>query len=82
MEVLFGMFKATMCITGILFFLLLIFSIVNTAIKNIKLNKMRKEFNEKLDNIIDEELEKLYAELSKKEHAKKRGRPKKKDIQK
>lgn len=82
MEVLFGMFKATMCITGILFFLLLIFSIVNTAIKNIKLNKIRKEFNEKLDNIIDEELEKLYAELSKKEHAKKRGRPKKKDIQK
>ena len=82
MEILFGMFKATMCITGILFFLLLIFSIVNTAIKNIKLNKIRKEFNEKLDNIIDEELEKLYAELSKKEHAKKRGRPKKKDIQK
>lgn len=82
MEVLFGMFKATMCITGILFFLLLIFSIVSTAIKNIKLNKIRKEFNEKLDNIIDEELEKLYAELSKKEHAKKRGRPKKKDIQK
>lgn len=78
MEVLFEMFKATMCITGILFFLLLIFSIVNTAIKNIKLNKIRKEFNEKLDNIIDEELEKLYAELSKKEHAKKRGRPKKK----
>lgn len=82
MEVLFGMFKATMCITGILFFLLLIFSIVNTAIKNIKLNKIRKEFNEKLDNIIDEELEKLYAELSKKESTKKRGRPKKKDIQK
>lgn len=82
MEVLFGMFKATMCITGILFFLLLIFSIVSTTIKNIKLNKIRKEFNEKLDNIIDEELEKLYAELSKKEHAKKRGRPKKKDIQK
>ena len=82
MEVLFGMFKATMCITGILFFLLLIFSIVNTAIKNIKLNKIRKEFNEKLDNIIDEELEKLYAELSKKETTKKRGRPKKKDIQK
>ena len=82
MEVLFGMFKATMCITGILFFLLLIFSIINTAIKNIKLNKIRKEFNEKLDNIIDQELEKLYAELSKKEHAKKRGRPKKKDIQK
>lgn len=82
MEVLFGMFKATMCITGILFFLLLIFSIVSTAIKNIKLNKIRKEFNEKLDNIIDEELEKLYAELSKKEPTKKRGRPKKKDIQK
>ena len=82
MEVLFGIFKATMCITGILFFLLLIFSIVSTAIKNIELNKLRKEFNEKLDNIIDEELEKLYAELSKKEHAKKRGRPKKKDIQK
>jgi len=82
MEVLFGMFKATMCITGILFFLLLIFSIVSTAIKNIKLNIIRKEFNEKLDNIIDEELEKLYAELSKKEPAKKRGRPKKKDIQK
>ena len=82
MEVLFGMFKATMCITGILFFLLLIFSIVNTAIKNIKLNKIRKEFNEKLDNIIDEELEKLYAELSKKEPTKKRSRPKKKDIQK
>ena len=82
MEVLFGIFKATMCIAGILFFLLLIFSIVSTAIKNIKLNKIRKEFNEKLDNIIDEELEKLYAELSKKEPAKKRGRPKKKDIQK
>lgn len=82
MEVLFGIFKATMCIAGILFFLLFIFSIVNTAIKNIKLNKMRKEFNEKLDNIIDEEFEKLYVELSKKEPAKKRGRPKKKDIQK
>jgi hypothetical protein len=82
MEVLFGLLKATMCIAGILFFLLLIFSIVNTTIKNIKLNKMRKEFNEKLDNIIDVELEKLYVELSKKEPAKKRDRPKKKDIQK
>lgn len=82
MEVLFGIFEATMCVAGILFFLLLIFSIINTAIKNIELNKMRKEFSEKLDNLIDEEPEKLYAELLKEEPTKKRGRPKKKDIQK
>ena len=75
MEVLFGIFKATMCVAGILFFLLLIFSIINTAIKNIELNKMRKEFSEKLDNLIDEEIEKLNAELLKEEPTKKRGRP-------
>ena len=82
MEILFEIFKAIMCVAGIFFFLLIIFSIVDTVIKNIKLNKIRKEFNEKLDNIIDEELEKLYAELSKKETTEKRGRPNKKDIQK
>lgn len=82
MEILFEIFKAIMCVAGIFFFLLIIFSIVDTAIKNIKLNKMRKEFNEKLDNKIDEELGRLYIELSKKETTKKRGRPNKKDIQK
>ncbi len=82
MEILFEIFKAIMCVAGIFFFLLIIFSIVDTTIKNIKLNKMRKEFNEKLDNKIDEELGRLYIELSKKETTKKRGRPNKKDIQK
>lgn len=82
MEILFEIFKAIMCVAGIFFFLLIIFSIVDTVIKNIKLNKMCKKFNEKLDNKVDEELGRLYIELSKKETTKKRGRPNKKDIQK
>lgn len=82
MEILFEIFKAIMCVAGIFLFLLIIFSIVDTAIKNIKLNKIRKEFNEKLDNIIDKELEKLYVELSKEETTEKRERQNKKDIQK
>ena len=75
MEILFEIFKAIMCITGIFFFLLIIFSIVDTVIKNIKFNKIHNEFSKKLDNIITEN-------LSKKETTEKRGRPNKKDIQK
>jgi len=80
MEILFEIFKATMCVAGIVFFLLIIFSIINTVIKNIELNKMRKELFEEIDNIIDEELEKLFTELSKEEPTKKRRKSKKEDI--
>ena len=75
MEILFEIFKAIMCVAGIFFFLLIIFSIVDTVIKNIKLNKIHNKFSKKLDNIIAEK-------LSKEETTEKRGKPNKKDIQK
>lgn len=77
MEILFEIFKATMCVVGIFFFILLIISMVMALIQTIKTNKIKKE----IMKTIDEELEKSFIELSKKESTKKRKKSKKEDIQ-
>lgn len=86
MEILFGIFKGTMLIAGILFFLAIIVSIIITPINERKKKKIMerkladlKEFDNKLDKMLEEYINAIKEKKQKENQTKKVGRPKKKD---